>query len=86
MKQITKHFPHYFPLLGIFLAGFLGIIYFSYDRVFQVAVLMAVAVSYVIWGIIHHLIHRDLYLEVVLEYLAIATLGLIVVLSLILNT
>jgi hypothetical protein len=86
MKQLVKHFPHYFSLIGIFLAGFLGIIIFSYDRIFQIAILVAVAVAYVIWGMVHHLIHKDLYLEVVLEYLAIATLGLIVVLSLILNT
>lgn len=86
MKRITKHFSHYFPLIGILSAGLLGIYLFSYDRVFQVAISISVAVSYVVWGIVHHFIHKDLYLEVVVEYFAIAALGLVVVLSMILNT
>lgn len=47
---------------------------------------IAVAVAYVTWGIIHHFIHRDLYLAVVIEYLAVASLGLVIIFSLILRS
>ena len=83
MKRIVKHIPYYTPLIGIFLAGALGFVFFSYDRVFQVAISIAVAVSYVVWGVVHHLIHKDLYWEVVVEYLVVASLGLVILFSLI---
>lgn len=83
MKKIAKHLPHYLPLLGIFFAGFFAFWSFSYDRVFQVAITVSIAVSYVAWGVVHHLLHRDLNLAVLVEYIAVAALGAVVVLSLI---
>ncbi|MEK7061527.1 MAG: hypothetical protein AAB954_02600 [Patescibacteria group bacterium] len=86
MKGISKHLPHYFVLFGLLFGGILAFVLFSYDRAFQVIVAVAVAVSYVIWGLVHHFIHKDLYFSVVLEYLAIAALGLVMVFSLILRS
>jgi uncharacterized membrane protein YidH (DUF202 family) len=83
MKNIARHLPHYLTLYGILFAGLLAFIIFSYDRLFQIGVLVAMAVGYVAWGIIHHAIHKNLHLSVVLEYLVVAALGLVVVLSLI---
>jgi len=83
MKSLTRHLPHYLSLLGILFFGALGFIVFSYDKAFQVAVSIAVAVSYVTWGIMHHKLHRDYDLAVVVEYLAVALLGLSIVFSLI---
>jgi hypothetical protein len=86
MKSFARHLPHYLPLLGLLLAGFLGLVLFSYDQSFQIIVAIAVAVFYVVWGVIHHLIHKDLYLAVVIEYLVVASLGLVIVFSLIFRT
>jgi len=86
MKGISKHLPHYFVLFGLLLAGILAFVLFSYDRAFQMIVAVSIAVAYVIWGLVHHLIHKDLYFSVVLEYLAIAALGLVMVFSLILRS
>jgi len=86
MKSMAKHLPHYFVLFGLLLAGILAFVLFSYDQAFQMIVAIAVAISYVIWGLVHHSIHKDLYFSVVLEYLAIAALGLVMVFSLILRT
>lgn len=83
MKGIARHLPHYFLLMGILVFGFGGLILFSYDRRFQVGIAVATAVSYVVWGIIHHYLHRDLHLEVVIEYMAVASLGLVVLFSII---
>lgn len=78
-----KHFTHYVSLIGIFVAGILGFYFFSYDRFFQIALVVALAVSYVSWGIIHHTIHKDICLSIILEYIAVAILGVVMLLSLI---
>lgn len=85
MKHFSKHLPHYLSLIGIFVAGFIGFWYFGYDKLFQAAVAIAIAVAYVVWGIVHHYIHKDLYLSVVIEYIVVATLGLVLVFSLVLR-
>lgn len=82
MKYIVRHLSHYLPLIGILAAGVLGFIWFSYDRAFQLAVAIASAVAYVFWGIVHHSMHRDLHLSVVIEYIAIAALGVVIVFTL----
>lgn len=75
------HFTHFLILFGIFSLAILGFILFPTDRAFRAALVVAVSVSYVAWGIVHHWVHKDLYFEVVLEYLAIAVLGSIITLS-----
>ena len=83
MKRIAKYLPHYLSLAGILIAGVAGFLVFSYERAFQIAVDIGLALAYVAWGIIHHAIHRDLHLSVVIEYIVVASLGLVVILSLI---
>jgi hypothetical protein len=83
MRNLTNHFRHYFSLIGILTAAVVAFVVFSYDRTFQIYISIAVAVSYVCWGIIHHYLHKDLYLEVVIEYLVVAVLGLIILFSLV---
>lgn len=83
MRYLFRHLSHYLPLTGILLAGVLGFIWFSYDRTFQLAVAIATAVAYVVWALVHHHIHRDLHLAVVIEYIAIASLGVVILFTLI---
>jgi hypothetical protein len=85
MKAFAKHLPHYMLLVGLLLAGFIGLVIFSYDKNFQAAVAIATSASYVGWGVIHHYIHKDLHLEVFIEYIAIALLGLTILFTLILR-
>lgn len=42
----------------------------------QLLVGFIVAVSYTMWGIIYHVIERDLYTKVVLEYVLVSAIGL----------
>jgi hypothetical protein len=86
MKSFARHLPHYLSLFGILLAGFAGLILFSYDKNFQLAVALATAGAYVAWGIVHHAIHKDLYMETVIEYIVIAVLGLTIILSLVVRS
>lgn len=75
-----KHLTHYLSLLGIMGAGFWGLSAFSYDRAFQSAVILAVGISLVVWGVVHHFIHDDLHPRVVLEYIMSAVFGTIILL------
>lgn len=86
MKKLTHHIRHYTPLIGILVAAFCGFWAFQFDRLFQMALLIAVGISYVAWGIIHHYIHKDLTLEIVLEYVAIAVLGIVLVWSVVIRS
>ena len=83
MKEASKQMNHFLPLFGILAAGALGFFLFSFDRVFQAALTVATAVGYVSWGVIHHRIHKDLYPEVIIEYIAVAALGLVIIFSVI---
>lgn len=85
MKSFAKDLPHYMLLGGILLSGFVGLILFSYDKNFQVAIVLALGISYFSWGLIHHHIHKDLYFEVAVEYAAVAFLGMVMLASLILR-
>lgn len=85
MKHFLKHLGHYTVLFGILLAGFAGLILFSYDKAFQVATASALVLSYAVWGIAHHYLDKDLYLETVIEYAVVAVLGFVIIFSLIIR-
>lgn len=78
-----KHYVHYIPLVGIAAFGVIGFLLFSYDTRFITALIAALASSYISWGIIHHTIHKDICLAIILEYVAVAVLGIVMVSSLI---
>jgi hypothetical protein len=85
MKDASNHIYHYLPLIGILLAGFVGMFYFSFDRSFQFVIMTAMSFSYVTWGVVHHYVHDDLHITVVLEYIAVAILGMTLVFSVLLR-
>ncbi len=86
MNNFVKHLPHYISLIAIFVAGAISFYFFSYDRSFLIGTAFALSAAYVAWGLIHHTIHKDMSLTVLLEYVAIAILGLVLSLSLIFRT
>lgn len=86
MKSFVKHIPHYVSLISIFIAGLVGFCVFSYDRYFQIAIAVALSLSYISWGIIHHAAHKDICWTVILEYVAISILGLVLIISLLFRT
>jgi len=86
MKAFIKDLSHYLVLFGILLAGFAGLILFSYDKAFQTAVASAIVLSYVSWGVVHHFLHGDLHFETVVEYLVVAILGFVIIFSMIIRT
>lgn len=86
MKVIKRFFIHYSSLFIVIGLGLFGVVVFSFNKWLQAGVLVAVSAAYVVWGVTHHHMHKDLYFSVILEYLSIAAVGLIIVLSLIFRT
>jgi hypothetical protein len=85
MKNIVRHLPHYFPLMGILVAAVIGFIYLPQDRMWQIAITVSMSVSYVVWGIVHHSMHKDFKPAVLLEYIVVALLGMVLVFSLLIK-
>ena len=61
------------------------LVIYSYNVLTQAIIAGMVAVLYVSWGIVHHLIHKDLDAVVVIEYVLVASLGLIIIYSMLFN-
>ncbi len=81
MKDFSKHFSHYISLIGICTATILGYVMFSYDKNFQLALIGAASLSYFVWGIIHHIIHKNLNWQIIIEYAVFACLGFVIGIS-----
>jgi len=84
-KDISRHPFHYFTLLCVQLVGLWGIFWFSYQAYIQMVILLAMAISYVAWGITHHHQHHDLHIAIVLEYILVAVLAVLIFGSLLLR-
>lgn len=83
MREFSRHLVHYLSLIGILVVAFVGFVTFEYDQAFQSAIAISLGVAFVVWGLVHHHLHDDLHPKIVLEYLAIALLGVAVLLSVI---
>ncbi len=82
-RDFARHPVHYFTLLCVMLTGLWGIFWFDYYHPLQIAIVVSMGVSYVVWGIIHHTLHKDIHLKIVMEYLLVAVLAIFIFVSLI---
>lgn len=83
MYDFTRHLTHYVSLIGVITAALVGILVFPYDKSFQTIICISSGAAFVVWGIVHHHIHEDLHPKIVLEYIATASLGVVVLLAVI---
>lgn len=74
--EVKKHIFEYLLLLtaGVFFIFLLSL--FKGDRYSQFTIMVFFAAVYLLWGIIHHRIHRTLHVKIVIEYMLIAALGI----------
>jgi hypothetical protein len=70
--QKTLHFLVLMVMLGLGIGAF----YFVRpDRTLQLAIAIATAVGYVLWGIVHHVMEGDLHIRLVIEYILIGAIA-----------
>lgn len=85
MRRFLSDIFHYMSLFIVFILALTSWRFFPFDRFMQVGIAVATSASYIVWGIVHHAMHRDLSLSVIWEYIVIGSLGLMVTFSLILR-
>lgn len=78
IKEIKDHQGHYLVLLFILLFGALTFFYLGRNPQAQIVSVFLTAVFYVLWGVVHHYLEGDLNIRIVMEYLAMAILGFVV--------
>jgi len=74
-----EHLAHFIPLAVVCLGGLFLALQFSFDPRIQMAILIAVAMFYVAWGVVHHIVHHTFATKIVVEYVLIA--GMFVLLA-----
>jgi len=83
IKDIYRQRVYYLILFGglsLGLVAFFGL--FGLPQLRQEAVI-ALCLFYFLWGVVHHWLEKNLYLEVVLEYFLVAGIACLILLSLI---
>jgi lipopolysaccharide export LptBFGC system permease protein LptF len=75
-KKINEHVLYYISLVIIFALGSLLISSVAPNKLLQLLIFILIAVFYVIWGILHHLINHEITSKIVVEYILIGVLGI----------
>lgn len=85
-EDIKEHLGHYLILLFILSFGALIFWYFQRYPQAQIVSVFLTASFFVLWGVIHHNLEGDLHIRIILEYLAVALLGFLVLFTVINRT
>lgn len=78
MIRKIPHQAYYFFELAVLVAGFYIIFLLSYSFYLQAASLVLVLIFYTTLGILHHILHHDLYPKIVIEYVLVSLMILAV--------
>jgi hypothetical protein len=78
MKQTIIHF---LVLIAILSAGVLTFIVVRPNTTIQLLIGIITAVAYVLWGLIHHTIQKDLHQKIVIEYLLIGAIAIVLLVT-----
>lgn len=78
MKRSVVHF---LVLLAILAAGVFTFIRVAPNTTVQLFVGIVTACSYVIWGLIHHAVKKDLHQRIVVEYLLIGAIAIVLLVT-----
>jgi len=77
MRERSHKHSYYYLLVGLIqVVGLLLVIAAGGNKQIQLTFIVLIAVLYVFWGVIHHKIHHDLHTKIVVEYVAMASLGI----------
>lgn len=71
------HILHYLVLAFILIGGTMTFWFVRPDTFLQLVVGIVTSLSYVLWGIIHHWLQKDLHQKIVVEYILIGVIAVI---------
>lgn len=81
--EIHEHFWHFLVLIALLLMGSTFILYFRADHTMVIWGTVGMSASYVLWGVLHHWKEGTLHPKVLAEYVLMAVLGSLILLSVI---
>lgn len=76
LKELKTHLLQYLILITVGVFFLLMLNLFAENKIQQFFVLTLFISFYIVWGIIHHLIEKTLYLKIVIEYILIGAVFL----------
>ncbi len=79
------HWWRYSILWLLFAVLLFFFLYFRYNQAVQAGCVIAMALGYFFWGVIHHHLEKNLYWKVAIEYFLLALFGALLVIFLILR-
>lgn len=83
---MSKDLKHYLGLIAFLSFGLALFLIFNYNRQVQIGITLVMAVTYVVWGIVHHSIKKEFHLRIILEYVLVAIVASVVVIFLLMRT
>ena len=86
IEDLKEHFGHYLALVFILTFGIGALLFFQRTPQMQIISAFLTASFYVLWGIVHHYVEKDLQIRVVIEYIMVALLGFLILWSIIVRT
>lgn len=84
-QETRHHLLHYSVLVVMMNIAVGAFLFFSFDRIYQMIIVLVAGLAYVLWGIIHHQVNDDLHSKVIIEYVLVALLAELIIFSLILR-
>ncbi len=81
-----KDLKHYLALATILSLGFAAFWVFNYNRQAQIGVTLVISSAYVLWGMVHHYLSKELHWRIILEYLLVAVVASVAVIFLLLRS
>ncbi len=77
ITDLRKHIWYYSSTLIIFGLGLTLIVLNNHDNKLQALIITMTATCYFIWSLLHHYVHHELHVRLVIEYILIACLGVV---------
>jgi len=81
-----KDLKHYLSLMAILSIGFGLFWIFNFNRMAQIWITIGLGITYVIWGIIHHAIKKELHWRIIWEYIVVAVIASVIVIFLLMRS
>lgn len=75
-KKLHSHIGYSISLFLILAFGLILVFFSSPNRPLQMVEITIVTISYIFWGILHHLVNHDLNMQIVIEYILVGSIGL----------
>lgn len=82
IENVQKHFLHYLVYLAIFGGGLTLLAVTRGNTSVQAMVILMIGFLYFLWAMVHHYVHHQFHLRVVIEYILIVVLGTVLMLFL----